>query len=88
MAKLFSVKLANLENEMKDLKLNTSSATSTTKIKDLETKITELATQQAVLMARISDADTKINQMVNELTEILNKHANMIIDLQKQINSK
>ena len=74
MAKLFSVKLANLENEMKDLKLNTSSTTSTTKIQELENKITEL--------------DSKINQMVNELTEILNQHATAIKDLSNIITGK
>ena len=68
MAKLFSVKLANLENEMKDLKLNTSS-TSSTKIIDLEKRVDEL--------------DNKLNQMVDELTEILNQHATAIKELTK-----
>ena len=84
MAKLFSVKLANLENEMKDLKLNTSS-TSSTKIIELEKRIDETKT---LLTSRLNSLDNTIHQMVNELSEILNKHANMIIDLQKQINSK
>ena len=66
MAKLFSVKLANLENEMKDLKLNTSS-TSSTKIIDLEKRVDEL--------------DNKLNQMVDELTEILNQHATAIKEI-------
>ena len=82
MAKLFSVKLANLETEIEDLKLNTSSSSST-KLKDLESRINELATQQAVLMARISDADNKLNQMVDELTTILNQHATAIKELTK-----
>ena len=82
MAKLFSVKLANLETEIEDLKLNTSSSSST-KLKDLESRVNELATQQAVLMARISDADNKLNQMVDELTTILNQHATAIKELTK-----
>jgi len=69
MAKLFSVKLANLENEMKDLKLNNTSASSISKIQELESKVDEI--------------DNKLNQMVDELTEILNQHANAIKELTK-----
>ena len=75
MAKLFSVKLANLENEMNELKQNSVSLVrEPTKIKDLETKINEL--------------DEKINQMVNELTDILNQHATAIKDLTTVISGK
>ena len=68
MAKLFSVKLANLETEIEDLKLNTSSSSST-KLKDLESRVNEL--------------DNKLNQMVDELTTILNQHATAIKELTK-----
>ena len=74
MAKLFSVKLANLENEMKDLKQNTTSASSITKINELEKRVNEL--------------DNKLNQMVDELTEILNQHANAIKELTNIIGGK
>ena len=89
MAKLFSVKLANLETEIEDLKLNTSSSSSTrltqteSKLKDLESRVNELATQQAALRARVNDADNKLNQMVDELTTILNQHATAIKELTK-----
>ena len=68
MAKLFSVKLANLENEMNELKQNCST-------KSLANNKTDELQQQ------INDMDAKINQMVTELTEILNQHATAIKEL-------
>ena len=78
MAKLFSVKLANLENEMNELKQNSVSlvrdSTTSAKVEDLQKQLNEL--------------DEKINQMVNELTEILNQHATAIKDLTTVISGK
>ena len=79
MAKLFSVKLANLENEMKDLKLNNTSASSISKIQELESKVDDALS----LSHKVDEIDNKLNQMVDELTEILNQHANAIKELTK-----
>ena len=69
MAKMFSAKLSNLENEINKLeatriKAATEQSSTNEKIETLEKRINEL--------------DSKINQMINELTTILNNYGNAI----------
>ena len=76
MAKMFSVRLEDLEKEMKELKdLN---------IEELKSDYVALRSKTET---KIIDLETKFNKLIDEITTILNSHAQAIKEL-KQINSK
>lgn len=74
MAKMFSVRLEDLEKEMKNLnieELKTANAAATHRV---ETKIIDL--------------EEKFNKLIDEITTILNTQAMAIKELQQKINNK
>ena len=71
MAKMFSAKLSNLENEILQLK-------------DLNDNSTMLKIEN--IQNQINQINSKINQMIDEITNILNHHAQAIKDLATTIN--
>ena len=85
MAKLFSVKLSNLETEMNELKQNCSVKQVNSMTQEDKRKIEDELNKHT---QRINELDTKINQVIDEITTILNQHANVIKSLQQQIIQK